>query len=357
MAFLDKEVFPREKVCGGGLSRKTLELLQFDLSPIIQRRIRGAYLTYQNRDTVIKDLGERGGVVVLRSDLDRYLAERAVAAGADFFPGRAFTGAEAKADGIRVATSRGPLRARYLFGADGVFSRVRQVFFGKAAVRYVPAVEALVYVDPAILESFQDRVVFDFGGMPGGYGWIFPKQDHLNAGVFSAFGSAAIRRDLAAFMARYRSLGAAHEVKYLGFAIPRPNGLRRFQRGNVWLLGDAAGLAESFFGEGIYFALKSASIAARALEEELNRAPAHLYSDYLRREVLPDLVYSWKSARLFFRFPRFGFYRMGRNRRVAEDFAEIVAGGLGHRRCFYRTLFTSPYWLFSSTFPRAEIEL
>ena len=46
---IDKAIFPREKVCGGGISNKTVELLPFDISPIVQRRMKGAFLTFQNR--------------------------------------------------------------------------------------------------------------------------------------------------------------------------------------------------------------------------------------------------------------------------------------------------------------------
>ena len=69
-------------------------------------------------------------------------------------------------------------------------------------------------------------VLFDFGGMPRGYGWIFPKKDHLNVGVFSS------------------------RVTRLGFSIPIRNRRHEFERNHVLLVGDAAGFAESFHGEG-----------------------------------------------------------------------------------------------------------
>src|SRR5512145_276573 len=44
VALIDKAVFPREKPCGGALSRKALELVDFDLQPVVQRRVTGAWL-------------------------------------------------------------------------------------------------------------------------------------------------------------------------------------------------------------------------------------------------------------------------------------------------------------------------
>ena len=78
----------------------------------------------------MKDLGERGGVAVLRSEFDHWLLRKAADAGATIREATAFERVETRADGIAVTTSRGVLSARYLVGADGVFSQVRHAVFG-----------------------------------------------------------------------------------------------------------------------------------------------------------------------------------------------------------------------------------
>ena len=100
--------------------------------------------------------------------------------------------------------------------------------------------------------------------MPKGYGWIFPKRDHLNVGIYSPFGGIALRRHLMEFIDRYPALRRRRGTEFRGYAIPLRNRAGLFERGPVMLLGDAAGLAESVFGEGIYFALKSAELAAQS---------------------------------------------------------------------------------------------
>jgi flavin-dependent dehydrogenase len=72
----DKASFPRAKVCGGGLSRKTTALLDFDIEPVIQRHIRGAWLTYQNRDTIEAELDPPSGCSVLRSEFDNLILQQ-----------------------------------------------------------------------------------------------------------------------------------------------------------------------------------------------------------------------------------------------------------------------------------------
>ena len=347
VTIIDKATFPRDKVCGGGISNKTLELLPFDISPVVQRRVTGAFLTYQNRDTVVKDMDDRGGAAVHRSEFDDFLLQKAICAGAQFHGDTSFVKAEKASDGVVVTTGRGALKARYVVGADGVFSQVRQSVFGRGLVTYVPAVEALVSVTPDRAERIGNRVLFDFGAMPRGYGWIFPKKDHLNVGVFSIYPTKSIKTDLAQFMRLYGILDSPLNVKHLGFSIPLRNKRREFERDNVLLLGDAAGFAESFYGEGIYYALKSSLVAAEALATGFDRPSERAYSELIKKQIQPDLTYSEMNARMFFPIQAFGFYRMVRNEHVNYYFSELIAGRVGHKECFYKTILTSPCWLLS----------
>ena len=345
---IDKAKFPRDKTCGGGISQKTLALIEFDLTPVIRRRISGAYLTYQNRDTMVKDLPGRGGAAVLRSEFDWYILQQAIARGAEFIGETNYESARQVSDHLEVLTSRGRFLAKYLVGADGVYSRVRNIAFGHDLVSYAPAVEALIFVPANILEKFQNRVVFDFGGMPNGYGWIFPKDNHLNVGVFSIYPRKEISRDLKRFMSFYATLHASTRIEYSGFAIPLKNRKQQFQKAGILLVGDAAGFAESFYGEGIYFALKSARVASEAIQLAFDRPTDHLYTRMVRRQLHFDLRYSEKNARLFYPRQKFGFYHMVRNKRVNSYFAELITGEMSHRECFYKTLVTSPLWLLSN---------
>jgi geranylgeranyl reductase family protein len=349
----DKETFPRNKVCGGGLSRKTIELLDFDIESVVQRHIRGAWLTYQNRDTIEAELDAPMGCSVLRSEFDDLIVRQAVAAGARFVPHCAFTGAVRNNETIRIRTTLGDVRARYLVGADGVFSTVRKAFFPRGLVSYAPAIETLVPANDAVAD-FGDRMLFDFGGMPRGYGWIFPKKDHLNVGVYSMFPRRSIRDDLARFMSRYASLRGHADGKILGHSIPTRNHQRRYATDGVLLLGDAAGFAESFYGEGIYFALRSAVLAAEAFARSGSRRVEREYADGIRRHLAPDLFYSDLNARLFYPRQRFGYYRMVRSKLCNYYFGELIGGRVGYRECFYKTLMTLPYWMLSERIPASQ---
>lgn len=351
VAVIDKQRFPRDKVCGGGLSCKAVELLDFDLTPIIHRQISAAVITWLNRDGISCEIPGSGGCMVVRREFDDFLLRRAIATGAEFHPETAFVAATQDSDGVRIETDRGVLEAAFLFGADGVSSRVRSSVFGNGLVGYAAALEVLIHAGPEQLEQLGDRALFELGGVDRGYGWIFPKQDHFNVGVYSPLGAAGLRSSLDAFMRRYRILERAFRGRQQGYAIPFGNTHRLFEQGRVWLVGDAAGLAESIFGEGIYFALRSATLAVEALHRADCRPGTGVYNRLIRRRLLGDINYSRLLARFVYRNPEFAFQRLARNRFVNHSLTGIVTGELGYRRCFYRTLLGAPYWLWSRRFP------
>jgi geranylgeranyl reductase family protein len=348
---IDKADFPRDKVCGGGLSPKALRLLALDLSAVAQRHIHTAILNWRNREATAAHLGETAAITVARREFDALLLERACAAGAVFHAGAGFLDASEDSDGITVSTSRGPLRSRLLFAADGAASTVRARIFGRELVQLAPALEALVYPEPGASDRMHDQAVFDFGSMPGGYGWIFPKRDHFNAGLYTPFPGHSPRRHLDAFLVRYACLREPARIVRQGYVIPVGNMRGVYQRGRVWLLGDAAGLAEALFGEGIYFALKSAELAARAVATDGLRADASAYTRLLRRELLPELRASAQMARLMYRHPRRSYSHLVLNHAVARDFAGVISGQSGYRRCLWKTALSFPRWLLPSRSP------
>ena len=342
VALLDKQRFPRDKVCGGGVSRKSIALLDGDIAPVVHNWITGAFLTFNNESGVIKDLAAAGGCTVLRSEFDQWLLTRACEAGAHFFEEATFLELRPEAAGVTATTSRGEFTGRRVFAADGVGSAVRTKVFGKRLVSYVPVLEALVSVPDSVLQSFGNRALFDFGGMPKGYGWIFPKRDHLNVGIFSPFGGMSLRQHLNAFLDRHPALRCRKGIEYRGYAIPLRNELDVFERGPVALVGDAAGLVESVFGEGIYFALKSAALAAQAELARDDAASSVRYTQLLEQALLPELRAARLLAKGLFTFQEFAFHHAVCNDRVNRFFAGLLTGETSYRECLRKTVLAAP---------------
>jgi geranylgeranyl reductase family protein len=355
VALFDRATFPREKPCGGAVSRKALALLGAEVDPVDERRVTGAWIAFRGR-AVARDAGGVVAAMTRRAALDTLLVDGAVRDGARFFPGHAFERIEPRGDHVRVITSRGAFAARLLLAADGVASAVRRAVLGAGAVEYAPAIEALVEAPGAVVERFADRVLLELGGMAGGYGWIFGKRDHLNVGVYSTRARAGIRGALDAFMARHPALASRTRVRRLGHPIPVRNRAGAFERGRVWLLGDAAGLAEAVLGEGIYFALKSAEIAAGVVADARGAPRPGEYEREVKRALVPELVAAERLARACYARPRFAFERIGRNAGASRLFLGLVTGEVGYRECLLKGLAAAPLWALARREPTQPLE-
>ncbi len=342
VGLLDQASFPREKVCGGGLSAKSMALLGGEVQEVVHNSFTGAFVAWRDQAVFLKEMNRVAGCTVLRSEFDAWMVQRARTAGAQFHPRTRVERVEARDSGVAVHTSAGLFHGRLLLAADGVSSVIRQQVFGRALVQYAPAVEALIPIPRNVAAVWRDRILFDLGGMPRGYGWIFPKRDHLNVGVYSLFGGPGIRGHLDVFLRRHGLPTDPGQMRVCGYAIPLRNVKRVYQRGPVWLLGDAAGFAESVFGEGIYFALRSAELAARAVGEAVPGA----YSRLVRTELEPELRWSERIGRLLYSMGAFAFDPLARSRVGCDWFAGLISGEVGYRECFWRTLLGAPAWLF-----------
>src|SRR5262249_29186380 len=154
----------------------------------------------------------------------------------------------------------------------------------------------------------------EYGAVKRGYAWVFPKGDHLNvgAGVFrprqaDGRGDNTVRDELRKAILDYlQMLGVPRhheELHYYAHPLPIWNGLDKIQtRDNrVLLAGDAAGLINPFFGDGILHALKSGQIAAHAvLTQDMVG-----YTKAIAAEFRANFDAALKLAKFFYQWPGF----------------------------------------------------
>ncbi len=344
---VERATIPRHKVCGGGLSRKTLAELPFPVTPVVEREISGAFIACRGAGAVY--CPQPGiGAMVQRHAFDAFMSERAVKAGAVLWDTCPFQGFERRAGVVRVQTARGQVSTRVLVGADGVHSQVRKALYPAARPTLVPAIEALVTPAEGRLELLGDNCIFDLGVIPAGYAWVFPKRDHLNVGLYrfaKRRDNLAMKELLEAFVAGLPLLAAHREVKVKSLSIPVRPAAAHLARDGVVLVGDAAGVGEAFYGEGIYYAVRSANLAARAIAAFLDgKAPLSDY-DRAMAGVRRQLLAARLTAKLFYLSPRLAFRYAVRNRSVNRRFAGVIAGSLTPARCLLEFLLLAPNWL------------
>lgn len=268
---LDRAEFPRPKACAGGLTRKSLLALRYSVAPVTREA--ASAVTVEKRRGEGATLTSRNPVCALtvRQELDDFCLKQTLAAGAQFACIGAVTAIEIEGDGVSVTTEDAEYRARFLVGADGVHSRVRQLLCGEHPAWFRRGFALEAQVRPPDGAAWE--VLFDFEPVRRGYGWIFPKRDHLNVGLYSeAAGEKIDRARLLAWIAeRFDGETSVERVagQYLGFGAERIGAENALAGQPAFLVGDAGGFADPLTGEGIYGAIASGQAAAAAIDAGL----------------------------------------------------------------------------------------
>jgi geranylgeranyl reductase family protein len=307
---LEKSTFPREKVCGDGLTPRAVKQLV------------GMGITLDESDGWFRNKGLRiigGGVrieldwpelssypgfglVRTRRGFDETVARAAQRAGAKLLEGVTVTGpvlddATGRIVGV-TARETGPAeqnggagagqertyRARLVVAADGNSSRLSLAMgLRKRDDRPLGVAVRTYYTSPRhdddYLESWLD--LWDGETLLPGYGWIFGVGDgtsNVGLGLLNtsgAFGNidyrALLRRWLASMPAEWGYAEQNRTQPVRGAALPMGfNRTPHYTRG-LLLVGDAGGMVNPFNGEGIAYAMESSEIAARVITQALAR--------------------------------------------------------------------------------------
>lgn len=277
---LDKDVFPRDKPCAGGLTKRALANLGFELpADLVRERCRAFRAVWGNKVQEVV-LPEPYAVTVDRRDFDKVLVEKAQAAGALFCPGEAVLAVETGTGRVTVRTTRRRLSAPLVIGADGVPSRVAAAL-GERRVPAAPCLSAEVPLPGSEggARRLHGTLETHWGMFRWGYAWVFPKGNHASVGLGSWDGAKV---NLKALWGEFLvSLGCPPAVPR-GHLVPL-GGLRRRRSGDgILLVGDAAGFADPVTGEGIFYAVLSAHLAAETVLALKGRGLPYT-SYYLRR--------------------------------------------------------------------------
>jgi geranylgeranyl reductase family protein len=329
---LEKSTFPREKVCGDGLTpRAVAQLIRMGVDLTAPGWLRNRGLRVIGGGVRLEldwpDLASFPdyGLTRTRHDLDDILARRAVAAGADLRTGHTVTGpvldertgrvvgvtATTQSDGAPVT-----FRAPVTVAADGVSGRFPLALgLAKRDDRPLGVAVRRYYRSPArhddpYLESWLELRMRDTGRLLPGYGWIFGLGDgRVNVGLgalnsSAAFGRTDYRRMLREWLrSTPAEWGLADEANadgpIKGAALPMGfNRVPHYWRG-VLLVGDSGGMVNPFNGEGIAYAMEAGELAADVVAQALARPTAEGVERALRR--YPQLLRERYG----------GYYRLG----------------------------------------------
>ncbi|MDA8144799.1 MAG: geranylgeranyl reductase family protein [Thermaerobacter sp.] len=321
---LERSRLPRIKPCAGAVSAKALPYLGRGMERYFREELRRAVFRVRGREAAC-DWGGAFAQMVFREEFDAGLAEAARAAGAELREGERVRSVELGQGEVAVRTDAATYRGRYLAGADGANGvTARQLGLAQGVCRAV-AVEAEVARPPDF--PFHTALV-DYGCIPFGYGWAFPKGERLTVGVGTfQSGKLPLRRHFGDFARRVLPGTDWRTVQMRAHPIPLSSAVSRLHRGRALVLGDAGGLVDAFFGEGIYYAVRSGIMAAAAVEGALGRGgDLSEYQTAVEEAFGADLGYAAKVARYFYRLPVLAHLLMVERGDAGRLFLDVVAG-------------------------------
>jgi geranylgeranyl diphosphate/geranylgeranyl-bacteriochlorophyllide a reductase len=242
--------------------------------------------------------------MVRREKFDRYIRDRAVSKGAELIEAK-LESVEYTASGVRAtiedrARKQTVITADAVVGADGAYSTVAKSL-GLERLPMAVAYQERIRLPADLMAYWETRAALYLGDdvSPDLYAWVFPKYDHVAAGIGAGAGKTKEARQLLNNLKEKLKdqLGPGASVKFEAHHLPmHPRKVLSYDR--AVLVGDAAGLVQQTSGEGIYWAMKSADMAARALVKHIDAPSAQaLRSGY-------DKPY-WKAYRLTYSFLTF----------------------------------------------------
>lgn len=241
---LDRAKFPRDKPCGGGVNVRAANLLPFSLEPVIERTISGIEVTVNLTHRFAREYPRPLTYMTQRTRLDELLVEKAAAAGTVVHDGEGVAGLDLAADGVRVQTAGGVYEGRVLVGADGANGIVARAVGLEGGRRLAVALEGHYPAGGIAAERWRSALAMDLGIIRGGYGWLFPKADHLNIGVGGWLHFGPSLRQRLNRLVHYFGLGDQAPSYLRGHRLPIRTAGAPLTRGRVILTGDAAGLID-----------------------------------------------------------------------------------------------------------------
>jgi geranylgeranyl reductase family protein len=271
---LEREQFPREKVCGDCLNPacwpilRRLELAERVRSSAHGKLDRVEFIGINGRRLSIElPRGDNAEIAIKRSLLDKLLLDRARELGATVFENTtvtALSSPDPRNDHWSISAGEQTIRARALVAADGRNSTVARLC---GLLPRGPKERIALQTHLPLPPGFGDRVVLEF--RPEGYSGQAPVGgDELNLCLVSIPPKMPALRGWAE--ARFKiSPGHAWRTITPLTRAPIPAGLQ-----SLFLVGDAARVVEPFTGEGIYYALASGDLAAKAIVLQRNGGTA-----------------------------------------------------------------------------------
>ncbi len=334
---IDKAKFPRQKLCGGMITEKTVRLLQeiysVSCDTIIDSRYNAFGVYHSSLGRVSSHRSDATLSMIHRDTFDDFFLKEAKKAGCKTYLGDKVVRIH-NTTIINTASGR-EIAADFIIGADGGHSIIRKQLYGSKkdegshiGLEVDIPYENLKYYLP------QEEIfpwIF-FGYVKTGYGWLFPKKDFVTVGL----AGMPLNDDKNLLVAFKRLLATVcldpariiGEIK--GHPVPLNARCDETGSNNILLIGDAAKLVEPLTGEGIYFAALSGSLAAKAILTQGDHA--HMYNSLVKQHINSHFQQARLARAIYFNklINAYAMHKMKGNAKWCKYFLGLLSGEMDY---------------------------
>ena len=321
---LEKEKYPRPKLCAGGLTIDAeiiLEKLGLNVNNVPHVIANNIHFDFEAKGLNIRMPKRHALRVIRRNEFDNWLAEKVKSNGIEIREGVAVKNITPESDKVIVETDQGTFHSQIVVGADGSNGVTRRSIFPKEPVFTARVLEVITHpyrssdtssTSNGIGGGRDGAAYFEFSPVSdniAGYIWDFPTQIKgepmrcwgiYDTNILADGKRPQLKQPLAQEMHRLGYDLNDHEIK--GHPIRWFSPDNKISAPRVLLVGDAIG-ADPIFGEGISIALGYGKVAAREIYESL-QVGEYSFSRYKRRVIRSalgqTLIARWVIAHIIY---------------------------------------------------------
>ena len=317
---IDKQKFPRNKLCAGGITHKTFELMKklelsdsFNIENSIVSEGASLYLEYEH----IADIETKGlTYLVDRFEFDDYLVSQYKKKGGELLEGSRVSKIDTK-ERIITLEDEEEIEFKYIIGADGA-AGFTKTLVDKDYRANGFCLQIEVNRDEFNYES--NNMSLYYGVIPQGYGWIFPKKNTLTIGFGGNYDKKLnYHQEFERFLNNLGIKSNRNEFKgaFLPFGEYIKNPVNEDK--NILLVGDAAGFVDPITGEGIYFAMESGIKASDIIAEALIKNNHEILDKYHEEisNITRNISKGAKIKKLIYKFRKPIFTAM-KNKKIGS---------------------------------------
>lgn len=299
---IEKENYPKQKLCGGLLTEKTMDYIKHDLDINLDRlniNTTNKVNILDNNKIIVKCTCKTNFYLVNRNEFDKILYDKFIE-----FGGQSICNVKAKSinpELKELKTSKEQvIKYEMLIGACGVDNALFKDIF-KPIDNKAFGLEITIPMEN-INNTFNEVGLFD-----DGYFWKFPKGDQVTIGYAFTYKNQFNHKEFFTKIVEERYGYNVNPTEIKGAFLPYGKPLEVVENKDIFLVGDAGGFVEKITGEGIYYALITGAMASQniinktlGIVEDYNKSLTELNKYLFRANTLMKIFYRYRSIILKF---------------------------------------------------------